>query len=302
LTVHAVAAITDNYLDFAITDGGAWDTLYGTGFGASQGSGTVYVLPDEAIEYGTWTDTKIAFKVPGHAAGDADIEVVNGDGNKDTLTAGIRYQSAIEIAVTGPRDTTVAEPETGYFVVAIAAGNDSVFQWQDSTAAHTWANIAGADEAEYETPATDYTWTGRKYRCIATNQVSADTSAAAELTVTGAARVLTEPADVRIKTGKTATFAVIAGGYPAPTYAWQDSTAEDEDWVPLAEETNATLTTGATDTSWTGNLYRCIVTNEHGADTTRTALLTVTDNNAVEEGVYRVKTFLRKAFRRGAYR
>lgn len=78
-----------------------------------------------------------------------------------------------------------------------------------------------------------------------------------------------EPADARAVEGRTATFGVVAVGAPPLAYRWQ---RDGEDIAGADADTFTTpLLTAAAD----GGLYRCIVTNGAGADTSRAALLTV---------------------------
>lgn len=78
-----------------------------------------------------------------------------------------------------------------------------------------------------------------------------------------------EPADARAVEGRTATFGVVAVGAPPLAYRWQ------RDGVDIAGADADSFTTPLLTAAADGGLYRCIVTNGAGADTSRAALLTV---------------------------
>ena len=85
--------------------------------------------------------------------------------------------------------------------------------------------------------------------------------------------IISQPADVTVASGKTATFKVSAIGNGL-TYLWQVS-KNGTQWFNLGS-TSDTLKLTATNTN-NGNLYRCIITDENGNSVNSdTATLTVT--------------------------
>lgn len=81
--------------------------------------------------------------------------------------------------------------------------------------------------------------------------------------------VAAEPADARAVAGRSATFGVVAVGAAPLAYRWQRNGVDIAGAV--ADSFTTPLLTAAAD----GSLYRCIVNNPVGADTSRAALLTV---------------------------
>ena len=88
-----------------------------------------------------------------------------------------------------------------------------------------------------------------------------------------------------VTSGSTATFSVVATGTAPLTYQWQKNAAN------ISGATAASYTTPATVKADSGSLFRCIVSNAGGKDTSTSALLRVTlappnilANNGFESG------------------
>lgn len=73
----------------------------------------------------------------------------------------------------------------------------------------------------------------------------------------------------------TATFSVTSGD--ASTYQWQVSTNGGTNWNPIGGANATSYTTGATDATMDGNLYRCVLTNACGNTISNSASLTLTN-------------------------
>ncbi len=92
-------------------------------------------------------------------------------------------------------------------------------------------------------------------------------------TVGGAAQtefpvVTADPQNASVWRSNTASFSVTATGVPSPTYQWQKNS------VNISGATSSSLTVTANPSDH-GSLYRCIVTNSAGSDTSATASLSV---------------------------
>ncbi|WP_418419217.1 S-layer homology domain-containing protein [Anaerotignum lactatifermentans] len=85
----------------------------------------------------------------------------------------------------------------------------------------------------------------------------------------------TQPASQTVTAGETAKFSVTATGENL-SYQWQQSTDNGNSWKDIADETNATYTTGKTTMDMNGTQYRCVVKNSVKEVTSNTATLTVT--------------------------
>ena len=86
--------------------------------------------------------------------------------------------------------------------------------------------------------------------------------------------VTTQPANATVTAGVTATFTVVATGFPAPTIQWQVSTNGGSSWSMISGATAGTYSI-STILSNQGSLYRAVLTNVLGVTTTNAATLTV---------------------------
>ena len=84
----------------------------------------------------------------------------------------------------------------------------------------------------------------------------------------------TQPASQTVTAGETAKFSVTATGENL-SYQWQQSTDNGNSWKDIADETNATYTTGKTTMDMNGTQYRCVVSNSAGSVISNAATLTV---------------------------
>jgi len=85
-----------------------------------------------------------------------------------------------------------------------------------------------------------------------------------------APRITTQPTNVTVQSGQTATFTVAAVGSPAPTFQWLLNGA------PIAGATAASYTTATLTTASNGSTYSVSVSNAAGSITSNSAMLTVT--------------------------
>ncbi len=179
--------------------------------------------------------------------------------------------------VTQPASQTVVEGTSVTFTVAAEGAAPLVYQWQRQ-GSNNLTDIIGANAASYSfIPALSDN--GAMFRCVvSSNSIGTDTSQAAFLTVTkasGAAAITSQPSDRTLMEGFTATFVVLASGNPAPSYQWQRS--QGSVWTNITGATTRvySLISSAADS---GALFRCVVSNSMGSDTSATVTLTVNQN------------------------
>jgi hypothetical protein len=86
--------------------------------------------------------------------------------------------------------------------------------------------------------------------------------------------VTTDPVNLAVTAGATASFTAAASGFPTPVVQWQVSTDGGANWNDIFGATTTTLSFTAT-ISETGYRYRAVFTNTAGSVTTNTATLTV---------------------------
>jgi len=93
-------------------------------------------------------------------------------------------------------------------------------------------------------------------------------------TASQAPGITTHPADQTVSEGANATFSVVASGTPPLSYQWQRNS------VNISGATSSSYTLTNAQLSDSGDVFRCVVTNDFGNAISNQALLTVTANNA----------------------
>ncbi len=172
---------------------------------------------------------------------------------------------------TQPANQSVAVGQSATFVVTASGTAPLTYQWQKNG-----ANIAGATQASYSTPAAAAADNGAKFDVVVSNSVASVTSATALLTVTAtpvAPTITTQPANQTAASGQTATFTVVATGTSPLTYQWQKNTAN------ITGATRATYVTPAITTADNKSQFRVVVTNSAGNVTSNSATLTVSSTS-----------------------
>jgi hypothetical protein len=167
-----------------------------------------------------------------------------------------------------PSSQTVAVDQTATFAVTATGNPAPTYQWLNAA---TSASIAGATSASYTTPATTPANSGSKFQVVATNSAGSQTSSAAMLTVDSSPGFTSQPANLTVTAGQTATFTVVASGYPAPTYQWLNAATG----ASVAGATSASYTTPATTPANSGSKFQVVATNSAGSQTSSAAMLTV---------------------------
>ena len=177
-----------------------------------------------------------------------------------------------------PLPASVTAPASATFSVIAAGTPVPSYQWQRSSdAGATWTAIAGATTPSYTTSALSLADSGLRFRVVASNSAGTATSDAATLTVSAAAVapiITTQPADVSVAAGQTASWSVAASGSPTPSFQWQLSTDGGASFANINGATGSSysLATAAADN---GRRVRVVVTNVQGTVTSRAAVLSV---------------------------
>lgn len=177
---------------------------------------------------------------------------------------------------------------TSYTVAA--TGTALTYQWQLSTNGTTWSNVAngtnysGATMATLNVSSAPSVFNGNMYRCMVSGACTpAVVSSAASLTVNPPTAISSNPSNVTICPSSGASFSVSATGTNV-TYQWQVNTGSS--WANVA---NGGVYSGATtnklsltnvQSSFNGNMYRCVVSGNCAPLTLTSgmALLTVHSN------------------------
>ena len=85
-----------------------------------------------------------------------------------TSTGAILTVISPVVIATQPLSVEICSGSNTSFTVA-GTGTGILYQWQDSTSAHTWATIAGATSATLNITAAATSMSGSKYRCLLSN-------------------------------------------------------------------------------------------------------------------------------------
>src|ERR1019366_8216331 len=180
---------------------------------------------------------------------------------------------SVPVITTNPTSLTVTAGATATFTAAASGTPTPTVQWMVSTGGGAFTAVAGATSAtlSFTTTAAQ---TGNQYEAVFTNTQGSATTTAATLTVNTLPVITTNPTNVSVLAGATATFTAAATGSPAPTVQWQGSTNGGATFTNVAGATTTTLSFTTT-ASQNGNQYKAVFTNAAGSTSTTAATLTV---------------------------
>jgi hypothetical protein len=167
---------------------------------------------------------------------------------------------------TQPANATVTVGQTATFTVAATGTAPLTYQWTKN------GTNVGTNSATYTTAATALADNGAKIQVTVSNAEGSAPSSIATLTVNAVATkpsIATQPANVTVTIGQTATFTVVATGGAPLTYQWTKS--------GMSVGTNsATYTTAATTSADNGAQIQVTVSNSAGSTPSNMVTLTVT--------------------------
>jgi alpha-tubulin suppressor-like RCC1 family protein len=116
----------------------------------------------------------------------------------------------------------------------------------------------------------------------APSAIAANENAAYAIASTAVApAVTTNPQSQSGPIGTTLTFTAAASGTPAPSVEWQLSVNGGSSWIPLANDTSTSLTTGTLISGVNGWEVEAVFTNSAGSVTTNPATVTVAPASSV---------------------
>ncbi|MEO8806348.1 MAG: hypothetical protein ABI433_09710 [Burkholderiaceae bacterium] len=178
-----------------------------------------------------------------------------------------------------PVSVTVVAPQSASFQVTAAGTPTPTFQWQRSLdTGVSFADITGATDTSYTTPASSVGDSGQMFRVSISNSAGTVQSDPATLTVSAAAvaAVFTmQPGDQSVVPTAIASFSVAATGTPTPTYQWQVSTDGGLSFFNINGATAATFATPATVLADNGKRYRALASNSESTAFSDAVTLTV---------------------------
>jgi hypothetical protein len=165
---------------------------------------------------------------------------------------------------TQPASQTVNAGLTATFSVTATGSTPLSYQWRKNG-----ASITGANLSSYTTPPITSTDNGAQFTVFVSNSAGIITSNAAILTVNAPPTITSQPSNLTVIVGQTATFSVTATGTAPLVYQWRKNGAN------ISGATASTYTTPATTSTDTGAQFSVVISNVAGTMTSNTATLTV---------------------------
>jgi plastocyanin len=206
------------------------------------------------------------------------------------------YTNAVTLTVertlsiqTDPANQTGNEGSTStYNVTTTQSSGTPTYQWERSDdGGANYGQISGATSASYTTPTLVYADDNNdRYRVVVSlvGAASSVTSNYATQTVLRVINITTQPQDIAVIEGATATFNIAATiTSDSITYQWQISTNGGGAWSNINGANGASYTTPATTYPTTpSEQFRCVLTNPAATTVTSSAAtLTVNESEFV---------------------
>ena len=196
LTVNTLPAVTTNPANSTICLGGNTSfsaAATGTGIGyqwqVSTDGGTTYTNITNGGVYGGATTTTLTITGATAAMNTYRYRVaVSGTCAPAANSTGAILTVVNPVAITAqPVNSEICSGSNTSFSVTGSSTQTIIYQWQDSTSAHTWQNINGANASTLNLAAVTTGMNGNKYRVVLSNATcfgaNETTSGAATLTV-----------------------------------------------------------------------------------------------------------------------
>lgn len=197
------------------------------------------------------------------------VEVRNGAGmvSSAAVTLTVNPLPVAPSISSPPQAASLVEGSSASFSVTASGSGTLAYQWR-----RNGVNIAGANQASYNTPALTLADNGARYDVVVSNAVGSITSESALLTVNAApvaAAVTVPPQAQTVIIGQLASFSVTATGTGPLGYQWRRNS------VAIEGATQPSYVTPVTSLADNGARYSVVVSNQLGSVTSAEAVLTV---------------------------
>ena len=179
-----------------------------------------------------------------------------------------------------PKNVTVAVGSTATFKVT-ATGATSYQWYYRKSASGTWTTVSAASgKTSTYSLTTEARHNGYRYRCLVKNAAGSVYTNIVTLTVSSGPVITTQPTNVSVATGSTATFKVTATG--ATSYQWYYRKSASGTWTAVSAASGKTSTYSlTTEARHNGYQYRCLVKNAAGSVYTNIVTLTVSSKPVI---------------------
>jgi hypothetical protein len=161
---------------------------------------------------------------------------------------------------TQPTNTVVCAGQSASFCVQ-ATGSNLFYQWQISPSCSApFQNLVGASSSCLTINNATFP---AAYRCVVASSSCSNSliTNCATLTVNTGVSISTQPTDVEVCSGTTASFVVATNSTQAANYQWQVSTDAGANFSNISGATSATVSIANTTVSFNNNSYRCLVSS-----------------------------------------
>ena len=183
----------------------------------------------------------------------------NGTVIETTPTVLIINDSAITIS-KDIYDKIVKKGETAKFEVDVASEDTLTYQWQNSIDnGATWLDLENETSPSLSISDVDYSLDGNYYRLKVDNGCGYIYSIPAKLTVYRHTTIISQPMNLYVFEGNTASFSVGVDYSGVLTYQWQEKV--DGVWQNIDGATSETLSIVDMQESYSGRTFRCVITN-----------------------------------------
>lgn len=197
----------------------------------------------------------------------------NGTVIETTPTALIINDSAITIS-KDIYDKIVKKGETAKFEVDVASEDTLRYQWQNSIDNWaTWLDLENETSPSLSISDVDYSLDGNYYRLKVDNGCGYIYSIPAKLTVYRHTTIISQPMNLYVFEGNTASFSVGVDYSGVLTYQWQEKV--DGVWQNIDGATSETLSIVDMQESYSGRTFRCVITNGNISKLSDEAVLTL---------------------------
>ncbi len=167
--------------------------------------------------------------------------------------------------IIGPTPQTVIQGNSATFSASVSANPAPFIQWQRGG-----VDVPGANSPTLIVPNVQYPADDQAVFSIYATNACGDFTNSATLTVIVPPVITNQPVSVVVTNTQSASFTVVAGGVPAPTYQWYKNTLAN----PIGGATSATLNFPAAGPGDTAT-YFVVVNNSAGSVQSSSVTLTV---------------------------
>ena len=179
---------------------------------------------------------------------------------------------------TQPTNVTVNAGATATFKV-VASGATSYQWYYRKTSTSAWCDVKNNGTSATYNLVTIASHNGYQFRCLVKNSAGSVYTNTVTLTVKSKPTITTQPANVTVNAGATATFKVVASG--ATSYQWYYRKTSSSAWCDVKNNGTSATYNLATIASHNGYQFRCLVKNSLGSVYTNTVTLTVKSKSTI---------------------